>query len=67
MIIYQYLTGFYLNNQFFLNQQVGNIIAKECSIFIEHFQWILLLNTKPLLAQTMSQGIFIYLFHMTMF
>ena len=54
------------NDKFTLNQEICEIVAKRCAIFVEHLQWVLLLHLDARLAKAMSQAILINFLQMAM-
>ncbi|MDB6128373.1 MAG: hypothetical protein JWM35_2269 [Verrucomicrobia bacterium] len=65
VLITERTTGFQFHDQGFLDEQVGEIAAKDCTILILDLQGMLLRDGQILGAQTMSEAVFIDLFQVT--
>ena len=61
------LTRLQLHNQFAGHKQIGKIIAKHCSVFVQHLQCVLLPDLNASLGQPMGQPVFIDFFQMAVF
>jgi hypothetical protein len=57
--------GFKLNDQLIVDQQVRQVVAEGCAVFIQNLNSMLLLHVQSELPQSMRKAVFVDLFEMT--
>ena len=58
-------TGFKFDDEHAFDEQVGEVVAKRRSIFVEYDDRYLLFNTNALLAKAMSEAVLVNFLQMT--
>lgn len=53
-----------LDDKMVVDEDIGEIIADNCSVFVVYNDWMLLLDAEACLPETMRQRVFIYFFVM---